>query len=49
MKESLKFIDEKSSKFWNIEVKENTHTVHFGKTGAAGQKKQRSFPVKKKP
>lgn len=32
-----------SHKFWNILLKEDTHTVHFGKVGTDGQKQVKEF------
>jgi len=43
MKKYLEYNDEKSSKFWQIEVEGNTHTVKYGKTGAKGQTKTKIF------
>lgn len=36
MKRHLTYKDEKSDKFWSVEVQDNTITVVFGKTGTAG-------------
>ncbi|EMM76931.1 WGR domain protein [Leptospira santarosai str. 2000030832] len=36
MKHHLIFKDDKSDKFWNIEVDGNSFTVTYGKTGASG-------------
>ncbi len=47
MKIYLVFKDEKSSKFWQIEVKGKKHTVTFGKTGTKGQSKDKEFNSKK--
>ncbi|WP_081102144.1 WGR domain-containing protein, partial [Leptospira santarosai] len=33
----LTFKDDKSDKFWNIEVDETSFTVTYGKTGTIGQ------------
>ena len=37
MKTYLEYKDEKSHKFWEIEVKENTFTVTYGKVDSKGQ------------
>ncbi|MBK8012612.1 MAG: WGR domain-containing protein [Deltaproteobacteria bacterium] len=39
----LEFTDEKSSKFWEIEVSGLTHTVRFGRVGTTGQEKSKTF------
>lgn len=36
-------MDSKSSKFWNVEVQGNTHTVSYGRTGTLGQSKTKTF------
>ncbi|WP_032915098.1 WGR domain-containing protein [Leptospira santarosai] len=43
MKHHLTFKDDKSDKFWNIEVDGTSFTVTYGKTGAAGQTQTKSF------
>ncbi|WP_438425678.1 leucine-rich repeat domain-containing protein [Aquimarina macrocephali] len=43
MKKQLTYIDDKSSKFWVIEVITNAHTVTFGKIGTSGQSKTKTF------
>ncbi|MCF6348387.1 MAG: WGR domain-containing protein [Flavobacteriaceae bacterium] len=46
MKKYLEFNDEKSSKFWQIEVEGNTHTVKYGKIGTKGQTNTKIFTDK---
>ncbi|MGQ2850716.1 WGR domain-containing protein, partial [Leptospira interrogans] len=36
MNHQLTFKDDKSDKFWNIEVSGNSFTVTYGKTGTSG-------------
>ncbi len=43
-KTRLEYTDEKSNKFWEIEVSGNSHTVRFGKAGTEGQSKTKEFP-----
>ncbi len=43
MKRELVYMDAKSSKFWNIEVSGNTHTVKYGRIGADGQSLTKTF------
>ena len=43
MKIYLEYHDERSHKFWEIEVAGSTHTVRYGKTGADGQTKAKTF------
>ncbi|MDI7215810.1 WGR domain-containing protein, partial [Leptospira santarosai] len=43
MKKYLTFKDDKSDKFWNIEVDGNSFTVTYGKTGTVGQTQTKSF------
>jgi predicted DNA-binding WGR domain protein len=43
MKRELLFRDEKSNKFWRIEVDGAEQTVSFGKVGTSGQRKVKSF------
>lgn len=44
MKRELVYMDAKSSKFWNIELTGNSHTVTFGRIGTGGQTLTKSFP-----
>ncbi len=39
----LEFNDGKSNKFWEIEVKDNSHTIRFGKIGSNGSTKTKKF------
>ncbi len=39
----LEYIDEKSSKFWQIKIDGHTHTVTYGKIGTKGQTKEKTF------
>lgn len=39
----LIFMDSASNKFWNIELKGNSHTVTYGRSGTAGQSGTKSF------
>lgn len=39
----LEFVDEKSSKFWEVTVAGDTMTTRWGRIGAAGQTKQQAF------
>ena len=39
----LEFKDDKSSKFWQIKVEDNEHTVTYGKIGARGSSKTKAF------
>jgi len=43
MRNLLIYKDEKSSKFWNIEVFGNSFKVTFGKSGSKGQEQTKSF------
>ncbi len=43
MKKYLTFKDDKSDKFWNIEVAGNSFTVTYGKTGTSGQTQTKTF------
>lgn len=43
MKTHLEYKDEKSAKFWIIEVKGTEHTVTYGKIGTDGQTKNKTF------
>jgi predicted DNA-binding WGR domain protein len=40
---SFVYTDDKSNKFWNIEVNGAGFTVTFGKVGSAGQSSEKSF------
>ena len=40
------YTDDKSSKFWNIDLKGTSFTVTYGKVGAAGQSKTRTSPTR---
>ncbi|EMN54723.1 leucine rich repeat protein [Leptospira interrogans serovar Autumnalis str. LP101] len=46
MKHYLTFQDDKSDKFWQIEVSENSFTVTYGKTGTSGQTQIKTFDDK---
>ena len=43
MRKHLEYKDEKSNKFWEIAVIENTFTVTYGKIGTDGQSKTKTF------
>ncbi len=43
MKKYLEFKDEKSHKFWEIEVSGNSHEVRYGKIGSKGRKSIKNF------
>ncbi|EMY77941.1 WGR domain protein [Leptospira weilii serovar Ranarum str. ICFT] len=43
MKHRLTYKDDKSDKFWNIEVSGNSFTVTYGKIGTAGQTQTKTF------
>lgn len=43
MKTHLEYRDEKSDKFWEIEVSGQSFTVRFGKIGADGQIQTKEF------
>ncbi|HZO84858.1 MAG TPA: WGR domain-containing protein, partial [Verrucomicrobiae bacterium] len=45
MKRELVYMDAKSSKFWNIELSGNSHTVTFGRIGTNGQSATKTFPT----
>lgn len=47
MKRQLLFQDEKSHKFWTIEVEDNSHTVTYGRVGTQGQSKTKTFDSNK--
>lgn len=42
-KRRFEFVDGKSDKFWEIEIAGTDVTVHFGRRGATGQSKTKSF------
>jgi predicted DNA-binding WGR domain protein len=42
-KRTFVYTDEKTSKFWSIEVNGASYTVNYGKTGANGQTQEKSF------
>lgn len=44
MKKHLEYQDEKSHKFWEIEVKDNSQTITYGKVGSKGQSNTKYFP-----
>ncbi|AXR60923.1 WGR domain-containing protein [Leptospira mayottensis] len=46
MKHHLTYKDDKSDKFWNIEVSGTSFTVTYGKTGTAGQTQTKTFGSK---
>ncbi|EMP82567.1 WGR domain protein [Leptospira santarosai str. CBC1531] len=48
MKHHLIFKDDKSDKFWNIEVDGTSFTVTYGKTGTAGQTQTKTFDDEEK-
>ena len=43
MERKLIFMDANSSKFWNIVLEGNSHTVNYGRTGTDGQTKTKEF------
>lgn len=43
MKTYLEYKDEKSAKFWQVEVIKNTHTVTYGKIGTDGRSSLKTF------
>ncbi|MFZ4928466.1 DUF6493 family protein [Chryseobacterium sp. Mn2064] len=43
MYKHLQYTDDTSNKFWQIEVTGNSHTVTFGRSGASGQAKTKTF------
>ncbi len=47
MKKYLEYKDEKSHKFWEIEVKDNSHTVTYGKVGTNGRSNTKTFETAK--
>ncbi|URD69099.1 WGR domain-containing protein [Leptospira borgpetersenii] len=48
MKHHLTYKDDKSDKFWNIEVSGTSFTVTYGKTGTAGQTSVKDFDTEEK-
>jgi uncharacterized protein (TIGR02996 family) len=40
----FEYRDEKSSKFWSIDLQGSRFTIHFGKIGTAGQTQLKEFP-----
>ncbi len=48
MNKYLEFKDDKSSKFWKIEVMDHTFTVTFGKIGTTGQTQTKEFESKER-
>jgi uncharacterized protein (TIGR02996 family) len=40
----FKYSDDKSYKFWKIELEGSSYTVHFGRIGTKGQSKTKGFP-----
>ncbi|EMF82340.1 WGR domain protein [Leptospira weilii serovar Topaz str. LT2116] len=43
MQHYLTYKDEKSDKFWNIDIAGNTFTVTYGKSGTPGQTQTKKF------
>lgn len=43
MKKHLKYIDDTSDKFWQIEVLGNSHTVTYGRNGTSGTSQTKTF------
>jgi predicted DNA-binding WGR domain protein len=43
MARTFHFADGRSDKFWSIELQGASHTVHFGRTGTAGQRQTKAF------
>jgi predicted DNA-binding WGR domain protein len=39
----FQYADEKSDKFWHIELADSSFTVHFGRTGTNGQTQTKEF------
>ena len=39
----FELVDAGSSKFWEIEVRDNEHTVRYGRIGTQGQEKKKAF------
>lgn len=48
MKYYLTYKDDKSDKFWNIEVSGKSFTVTYGKTGTAGNPQTKTFNTEEK-
>jgi len=44
MKRYFEFTDEKSSKFWEINLEGTSVTVRFGRIGTNGQTQTKTFP-----
>ena len=42
---SFKYADDKSYKFWKIELEGSSYTVGFGRIGSKGQTKTKDFPT----
>jgi len=47
MKRYYEFTDEQSSKFWEVEVREEIVITRWGKTGSKGQSKEKAFATNK--
>lgn len=43
MKRTFTYSDDKSDKFWSIDIESDSFTVNFGKTGTTGQTSTKSF------
>ena len=43
MQRKLIYMDAKSSKFWNIDLKDASHTVTYGRIGSTGQSATKEF------
>ena len=43
MKKYVEYSGDKSSKFWEVTVKDSTMTTRWGKLGSTGQSKEKSF------
>jgi predicted DNA-binding WGR domain protein len=39
----FQYADDKSDKFWHIELADSSYTVHFGRTGTNGQTQTKDF------
>ncbi|MCL8268055.1 WGR domain-containing protein [Leptospira weilii] len=48
MKHNLTYQDDKSDKFWNIEVSGTSFTITYGKTGTSGQTQTKGFDSEEK-
>jgi predicted DNA-binding WGR domain protein len=46
MKRYFEFKDDKSHKFWEIEINDDSFTVRFGKIDSQGQTQEKSFESK---